>query len=101
MNKMVNICGIPHTIIENEDVFDSDGTHLGQIEYSKCIIRLNKDISEAHKKETLCHEMVHGILFHIGYTELNQDEKFVQAFGNAIYQAFDIKEIKQNDIEPE
>lgn len=43
------------------------------------------------KEETICHEMVHGILVHLGYTEQSQDETFVQALGNAIYQGFEIK----------
>lgn len=92
--KKVNICGVPHTVLENEDIFDADGTHLGQIEYSKCIIRLNKDMSVEHKAETLCHEMVHGILFHLGYQDLNADERFVQNLGNAIYNSFRVKEIE-------
>jgi len=86
----VNICGIPHTVIECEDYFDVD-THLGQIDYKACEIRINKDMSMEAKKETICHEMVHGILVHLGYTEQSQDEQFVQALANAIYQGFDIK----------
>lgn len=93
--KTVNICGIPHKIFESEDIFDSESTHLGQIEYSKCIIHINKDMPDEHKQETLCHEIVHGMLFHMGYTELNQDEKFVQALGNAIYQTFKVRGEKE------
>ena len=52
---------------------------------------LNKLATEDSKKETLCHEMVHGMLTHLGYTELSHDEQFVQALGNAIYQGFEIK----------
>jgi hypothetical protein len=35
--------------------------------------------------------MIHGILVHLGYTEQSQDETFVQALANAIYQGFDIR----------
>lgn len=35
--------------------------------------------------------MIHGILVHLGYSEQSQDEQFVQALANAIYQGFDIK----------
>jgi hypothetical protein len=35
--------------------------------------------------------MVHGMLVHMGYDELSQDEQFVQALGNAICQGFEIK----------
>ena len=86
----VNVCGIPHKVVECEDKFDVD-LHFGQIDYKTCEIRINKGITEDSKKETLCHEMVHGMLTHLGYTELSHDEQFVQALGNAIYQGFEIK----------
>lgn len=86
----VNICGVPHKVIECKDNFDTD-CHFGQIDYKACEIRINKDMTEASKKETLCHEMVHGILIHLGYNEYSQDEQLVQALGNAIYQGFEIK----------
>ena len=92
----VNICGIPHKVVECEDKFDVDA-HFGQIDYKACEIRVNKDMTEASKKETLCHEMVHGILIHLGYSEYSQDEQLVQALGNAIYQGFEIK-IESEDV---
>lgn len=90
-NIIVNICGVPHTIIEKEDVFNADGIHFGQIDYKKCEILVADDLSEDAKAETICHEMLHGMLVHLGYDELSQDEKFVQALGNAIYNSFYIK----------
>lgn len=87
---IVNICGIPHKVIECEDNFNVDA-HFGQIDYKACEIRINKDMATEAKEETICHEMVHGILVHLGYTEQSQDETFVQALGNAIYQGFDIR----------
>jgi hypothetical protein len=86
----VNICGVPHKIVEYEDKFDVD-THFGQIDYKSCEIRINKDMTDANKKETICHEMMHGILVHLGYNDYAGDEQFVQALGNAIYQGFEIK----------
>lgn len=89
----VNICGIPHKVIECEDCFNVD-THFGQIDYKDLIIKVNKDMPEESKKETICHEMIHGILVHLGYNEQSQDEQFVQALGNAIYQGFEVKDSK-------
>lgn len=86
----VNICGIPHTVIECPDNFDVDA-HFGQIDYKACEIRINKDMATEAKEETICHEMIHGILVHLGYSEQSQDEQFVQALANAIYQGFDIR----------
>lgn len=86
----VNICGIPHKIIECEDKFDAD-CHFGQIDYKACEIRINKDMTEEKKKETICHEMVHGMFVSLGYNDYSNDEQLVQALGNAIYQGFNIK----------
>lgn len=87
----VKICGIPHKVIECEDNFNANAAHFGQIDYKACEIRINKDMSQESKDETLCHEMVHGIFVHLGYNDYAQDEQLVQALGNAIYQSFNIK----------
>lgn len=87
----VNICGIPHEVVETTDNFNVD-CHLGQIDYKDLSIKINKDMPKIAKEETLCHEMLHGMLFHLGYNNLANDEQFVQALGNAIYQGFVIKE---------
>ena len=41
---IVNICGIPHKVIECEDHFDVD-THFGQIDYKACEIIINKNMT--------------------------------------------------------
>jgi Zn-dependent peptidase ImmA (M78 family) len=92
----VNICGVPHKVVECEDKFDVDA-HFGQIDYKSAEIRINKNMTDENKKETLCHEMVHGILVHLGYNSYN-DEQFVQALGNAIYQSFEIKPYKPQEV---
>lgn len=93
----VNICGLPHLVIFERDTFNSDAKHFGQIDYGNCLISINYDLTEEARKETLCHEMVHGMLTHIGYDELSQDEQLVQALGNAIYQGFEIKDIDKKE----
>lgn len=47
---IVNICGIPHRIVECEDKFNTD-CHFGQIDYKACEIRINKDMTDANKTE--------------------------------------------------
>ena len=89
----VNICGLAHKVIECKDTFDVD-LHFGMIDHKTCEIRINADISDENKKETLCHEMMHGILIHLGYSEHSADEQFVQALANAIYQGFEIKKME-------
>jgi len=86
----INICGIPHEVVECEDAFDVD-MHLGQIDYKNAKILINKDAAMEIKSETLCHEIMHGILVHIGREDLSQDETLVTALGNAIWQTFDVR----------
>ena len=83
----VNICGIPHTIVYVNDEFNTN-THFGQIDYGKAVIKISKDVSKEQQDEALCHEILHGILVHIGKEGLSQDESFVQSLSNAIYQSF-------------
>ncbi len=84
--KKVNICGTPH-IIKHKKVIceEEEGVVDGLIEISKCKITLKKGMTEEFEKETLIHEMIHGILHHIGRYELSEDEEFVQALANGIY----------------
>ena len=88
--QKIKICGVTHAIVETKDKFNMD-LHFGQIDYGACEILINKDLTEEGKKETLCHEILHGMLVHLGYNDYAQNEQFVQALGNAIYQSFDIK----------
>ena len=94
---VVKICGIPHKIIECDDAFNID-THCGQINYGKAEIKINKDLSDEMKQETLCHEIVHGMLVVIGRNDLSNDETLVQCLGNAINQTFTLK-MEEREVE--
>lgn len=87
----INICGIPYTVIECDDSFNTDAKHFGQVDFLKAGIRINKDMAEAVKQEALVHEIVHAILVHIGRSDLSEDETFVQSFANAINQTFEVR----------
>lgn len=58
----------------------------GEIIYKDSLINLNIETSEDYRENTLVHEIVHGILACIGEDELCSNEKFVNAFGNCLYQ---------------
>lgn len=92
MIERVNICGIPHTVEYCEDKFDTD-THFGHIDHRTSTIRLNKDMPQEIINETLCHEILHGIFFHLGEDELSQNERLITALGAAINQTFSVKGI--------
>lgn len=91
MSNTVNICGIPHKIILCEDSFNTD-LHFGQIDYAKCEIKINKDLPKEAAEETLVHEILHGILVHLGYTEDAQNETYIQGLANAVNQTFTLRE---------
>lgn len=93
---IVNICGIPHTVKECEDCFDTD-YHFGQIDYRDCVIKINKDMTPHMKSEVLCHEILHGIFVHLGYSGQSSDEQFVQALASAINQSFEVKPYKEGE----
>ena len=87
-----NICGIPHTIIEKEVIEgNGSGTICGQITYCDCIIEMRKNLPPELYKQTLVHEIVHGMLVMIGRNDLSDDETFVQSLALAISQTFDLK----------
>lgn len=91
---IVNICGVPHKVVEVNDNFDID-CHMGMIDHKRAEIKINKELKGLNRKETLCHEMMHGVLLHMGYTDLCNDETLVQALGNAIMQGFNIIDLEQ------
>ena len=91
----VNICGIPHEVIEKQDVFNSDTTHFGQIDYVACEITLNKNMPSELKIQTLIHEMLHGIFTHLGYEELACDEKLITTLATAMSQGFLVRRYQE------
>lgn len=48
-------------------------------------------MKDEFKQETIAHEIVHGILTHLGHDDLSENEQFVCALSNALIQSFDIK----------
>lgn len=90
MVSEVKINGIKHEVIECEDTFDVD-CHFGMIDYKKCKIKINKDMTEEMKNQALCHEILHGMLVSLGYNDLANDETFVQGLSGLINQTFSVK----------
>lgn len=92
MKKEVNICGIPHQIKEVKVIDEGDeGIVQGKIFHSKGQILLKKSLPKELKKSVLFHEILHGMLTELGYSELSDNETFVQSLSNAMYQTFKLK----------
>ena len=90
--KTVKICGIPYQIIEKECIESSNGRCLGLITYDEGTIEIRKGQQPDYYRQTLIHEVVHGMLVMIGRNDLSEDETFVQSMALAISQTFDLKE---------
>ena len=99
--KVVNICGIPHTITKCGDPFKGGEEHFGEIDYKTAQIKLANDLSPEIETETLFHEMLHGIFFHIGHAELSENENFIDCLANALMQSFEVKIKEENEDEQE
>ncbi len=91
----VNICGIPYSVKYEDDSFNADANHFGQVNYLTAEITINKNASDEVKYETLCHEIIHAMLVHIGRNDLTNDEVFVQSLANAISQTFSAKMVNR------
>lgn len=77
--KRVNINGMIYGIVYVDQLEDDK---VGEIDYTENIIRIEKH-SNQFMKVTLLHEIIHGIFFHLGFTE--QDEQVISALAHAIY----------------
>lgn len=58
----------------------------GEFSPEKNVIKIKKGINEEQADQAYCHELVHCILTNLGYSELNEDEKFVDRIGKALHQ---------------
>lgn len=71
--------------VEEVEQIDKYERLLGQIDYAEQKIKIDKNISEDMKKETLIHEILHGILEKLGYQELNEEEQKVHSIASTMY----------------
>lgn len=82
--KKIKILATEYRVEEVEQI-DKYQRLLGQINYCDQSIFIDKNISEDMKRETLIHEILHGILEKLGYTEINNDEQKVQSIASTLY----------------
>lgn len=79
--------------VEEVEQIDKYERLLGQISYVEQIIKLDKNISENLKEETLIHEILYGVLEKLGYNDLNNDEQKVHSIASTMYCV-----LKENNI---
>lgn len=82
--KKIKIMATEYEVEEVEQI-DKYERLLGQINYEEQKIQVDRSISEDMKKETLIHEILHGILEKLGYVDLNEDEQKVHSIASTMY----------------
>lgn len=93
--KKIKICGITFKIKEVNTIDEGEeGITQGQILYSEAKIFIKKGLPKELKKAVIFHEVLHGMLVQLGYTQLSSDETFVQSLSGLMFQMFDFKEEK-------
>lgn len=90
MKQFVNICGIPHEIVEKDCIESSNGRCVAMITYEDCMIEIRKGMKPDFYRQSLIHEITHGMLVMIGRNDLSDDETFVQTLALAISQTFEL-----------
>lgn len=89
--ERINICGMTYEIEEKEDAFTSDAVHFGEVDFTQNKITISKSLTADQKEATIFHEILHAILTTLGYQDENNNEQFVCAVSNAMYQTFTLK----------
>ena len=75
------------------DVVNKFAPEKGEINFLTGEILIDKTMSAEIKNQTLMHEVLHGILDLLGYSELNEDEEKVQGIATALHQMFTTQSI--------
>lgn len=84
--KKLKIGGITYTVEQTKNLTLGNANYSGEIDYIECVIRIVPSNPQKMKADFV-HEMVHGILDHLGYS--NHDEKKVDEMAKALYMIFE------------
>ncbi|WP_445506805.1 ImmA/IrrE family metallo-endopeptidase [Niallia sp. 03190] len=86
----LKVAGIEYEVKEVPNM-EEDYNQLGQIFYTRGIIKLDSQLSKERKEQCLIHELTHAIFFEAGYEE--QDEDMINRVGIVLYQV-----LKDNNL---
>lgn len=87
MITCVDILGIPYQVKEVECVNKCD-PRKGEIDFLTCEIKIDKEMPEELKEQTLMHEIIHAICDAQGYYDIGENENVVQGLATALYHTF-------------
>lgn len=78
----INILGVPYDVLE-----DSLEDENGYISPKKQVIVLNSNLERRKREQVFLHEVVHGILDQLCYSDLYENECLVQGLAIGLHQA--------------
>lgn len=87
MIKEVNILGVVYQVSE-VDVVNKEELRRGEINYMTNEIRIDRNLVQSAKEQTLMHEILHAVFDLLGLDELNADENKVQGIATALHHVF-------------
>ena len=93
---IVNICGIPHDVVECDDNFDVD-CHMGMIDHKNAVIKINKDLKDDIEDE-LEKLLIEFTIYNTDMTEIilnRNNPDVVYALRRFIEERQKLKEIKK------
>lgn len=97
--KKLKIGGITYAVEQTKNLTLGNANYSGEIDYLECVIRIVPNNIQKMKADFV-HEMVHGVLDHLGYTD--HDEKKVDEMARALYMIFEdnpemFEEVQENE----
>lgn len=84
MIKEINILGVVYQVSE-VDVVNREELRRGEINYMTNEIRIDRNLVQSAKEQTLMHEILHAVFDLLGLDELNADENKVQGIATALH----------------
>ncbi len=87
MMTEINIMGVIYTV-EEVEVVRKEELCKGEIDFMSNKIRIDKNLPQSAKEQTLMHEILHAVFDLLGLYELNEDENKVQSIATALHHVF-------------
>lgn len=80
----IRILGIDYSVREVQ-VINDDDTIMGLCRYQANEILIKKGLSDADKKITLIHEILHAVLGQLGFENENDNENMIKSLSTSLY----------------
>lgn len=84
----IRILGIDYSVREVQIINDDD-TIMGLCRYQANEILIKKGLSDADKKITLIHEILHAVLGQLGFDNENDNENMIKSLSTSLYLVLD------------